>query len=356
MLGRLMSATAAAGPIVHPSEVRFVLPDPERKLKRVVLAQEVMRPRLGPAFRRQGDVWICSFPRPDADRFEYLLELTWRRGRTELVPDPANPLRAAGPFGDKSVVELETYRAPDWLDVEPAPGIARRVRVRVGRLRTTLEVPVWSYGARDVDVDVPLHHSLLIAHDGPEYADFSSLLHFLGALDTLGRIPPVSVALLHPVDRNETYSASALYGAALAREIVPALEDAVPHDRLVGMGASLGALAMLHAHRRHPQLFDALLLQSGSYFRQRWDKHESRFPRFRRISRFVGDVLAGRGGAPIPVAMTVGTAEENLANNRAVAIALDEQGYDVRFATVRDAHNWTCWRDSLDPHLTDLLA
>jgi enterochelin esterase family protein len=226
--------------------------------------------------------------------------------------------------------------------------------MRAGRLRTTFDVPIWTLGQRDVDV--PLHHSLLIAHDGPEYAEFAALFQFLGAMSALGRIAPVSVALLQPVDRNETYSASALYGAALAREIVPALAAAVPHDRVVGMGASLGALAMLHAHRRHPKLFDALFLQSGSYFRQRWDKQESGFPRFRRINRFVGEVLAGRGAAPIPVAITVGTGEENLANNRAVAAALDEQGYDVRFATIRDAHNWTAWRDSLDPHLTELLA
>jgi enterochelin esterase family protein len=263
-------------------------------------------------------------------------------------------LRAPGPFGDKSVVELDGYRAPAWLDVDPEPGTARRVPLRVGRLRTTLDVPVWTLA--DGAGDVHLHHSLLVAHDGPEYAEFSSLLRYLGALRALGRIAPLSVALLQPVDRNETYSASALYGAALAREIVPALAKAVPHDRIVGMGASLGALAMLHAHRRHPRLFDALFLQSGSYFRQRWDKQESGFPRFRRISRFVGEVLAGRGAAPIPVAITAGTAEENLANNHAVADALDEQGYSVRFATIRDAHNWTCWRDGFDPYLTELLA
>jgi enterochelin esterase-like enzyme len=321
--------------------------DAERRLKHVVLAQEVVRPRLGPAFRRHGDLWLCDFPRPDADRVEYLLELTWRRGGTELALDAANPLRAPGPFGDKSVVELDGYRPPHWLALEPSPGRKSRLAVRSGRLHTTFDVPVWCVGDAG--------RVLLLAHDGPEYADYSSLLHFLGALYAQGRIPGVTTALLPPVDRNETYSASAIYGAALARELVPALRKAIPHERFVGMGASLGALALLHAHRRHPKLFDALFLQSGSFFRQRYDKQESRFPRFRRINRFVGEVLAGRGAAPIPVAITVGTAEENLANNRAVAAALTEQGYDVRFATIRDAHNWTCWRDTFDPHLAELL-
>ncbi len=362
-----MSTTVDADPLVHPSEIRFSLPDPDRRLRRVVLAQEVARPRLGPAFRRSGDRWICSFPRPDADRLEYLLELTWRRGGTELVTDPTNALRAPGPFGDKSVVELDGYAPPEWLDVEPTQGVERQVHVRIGRLRTTLEVPVWTPRPHDGagahqhrphdGAGRPQHHVLLLAHDGPDYASFSHLLGFLGAMRALGRLPSVSVALLPPpLDRNETYSASAVYSASLAREIVPSLRKAVPHDRLIGMGASLGALAMLHAHRRHPRLLDGLFLQSGSFFRQRYDKHESGFQRFRRINRFVGEVLAGRGAAPIPVAITAGTAEENLANNRAVAAALAQQGYDVRFATIRDAHNWTCWRDAFDPHLTELLG
>ncbi len=364
MLRRLMSLAVPAGPIVHPSELRFSLADPDRKLRRVMLAQEVARPRLGPPFRRRGDRWLLRFPRPDADRMEYLLELTWSDGRTELVPDPANPLRAPGPFGEKSAVELEAYSAPGWLRSQAPPGRVEHVRVRVGRLKTTMVVPVWHHHGAGAGAPQPHHgawagvpqpHTLLLVHDGPEYAEYSLLLHFLDAIAAEGRVPPVAAALLPPVERNETYSASALYAAALAREIVPALAKAVPHERRIGIGASLGALAMLHAHRRHPQLFDALLLQSGSYFRRRFDRQEAEFPRFERISRFVGEVLRGKDPAPIPVAITCGTAEENLANNRAVAAALAEQGYDVRFATVRDAHNWTCWRDGLDPHLPELL-
>jgi enterochelin esterase-like enzyme len=343
-----VSTAVAAGPVVRPSEIRFTVPDADRRLKRVVLAQEVARPRLGPPFQRHGDLWLCDFPRPDADRLEYLLELTWRRGGTELARDPANPLRAPGRFGAMAVVDLAGSRPPAWLELAPTPGRTNKLWPRSGRLRATLDVPIWSVGDAG--------HVLLLVHDGPEYADYSLLLHFLGALHAQGRLPGVTAALLPPVDRNETYSASAVYGAALARELVPTIRKAIPHERVVGMGASLGALAMLHAHRRHPRLFDALFLQSGSYFRQRYDKHESRFPRFRRISRFVGEVLAGRGASPIPVAITVGIAEENLANNRAVAAALTEQGYDVRFATIRDAHNWTCWRDAFDPHLAELLG
>jgi enterochelin esterase family protein len=122
------------------------------------------------------------------------------------------------------------------------------------------------------------------------------------------------------------------------------------------MGASLGALAMLHAHIRHPKSFDGLLLQSGSFFRQRYDKHERDFPRYRRITRFVGTVLRGVDVTrPIPVAITCGSAEENRANNEAVADALIYQRYTAWISVVRDAHTWTCWRDAFDPHLPALI-
>jgi enterochelin esterase family protein len=175
-----------------------------------------------------------------------------------------------------------------------------------------------------------------------------------------GRLRPLRAALLHPVNRDQSYSASAAYARTLANELLPALETYAPMPRRkrmrIGMGASLGALAMLHAHRLHPETFGALFLQSGSYFRTRWDHHERGFVRFDRIARFVGKVLAGRD-APEPIAVTItcGAVEENLANNRAVAAALAEQRYEVRLHENRDAHNWVGWRDTFDPHLLDLL-
>src|SRR5262249_14968098 len=143
-------------------------------------------------------------------------------------------------------------------------------------------------------------------------------------------------------------------------ELLPALVEAAPappgREARVGMGASLGALALLHAHRLYPETFGGLFLQSGSFFRQRFDKQESRFVRFRRITRVAGQILAGDGSIDtIPVKMTCGTVEENLDNNRAVARALDAQGYPVELVENRDAHNWTAWRDAFDPPLADLL-
>jgi enterochelin esterase-like enzyme len=54
--------------------------------------------------------------------------------------------------------------------------------------------------------------------------------------------------------------------------------------------------------------------------------------------------------------LTCGIAEENLHNNRAMAQALRQQGFDTDLHEVPDMHNYTGWRDAFHPHLTNLLA
>ena len=351
-----MAVAETTGPAVSKTEVVFSVPDPGRRLRAVNLAQEVQRPRLGPPFTRRGRAWELRFPRPEVDRMEYQLELVHRDGGREWINDPSNPLRAPGPFGDKSVVEFPEYRPPAWLDEDAPRGDSVPLVLRSHALRADVHGIVWSsLGARP---GRPL--PLLVVHDGPETARFASLIRFLEVAVAQGRLRPMRAALLQPVNRDQSYSASAAYARTLANELLPALQAyaPTPHRKRmrVGMGASLGALALLHAHWNHPDAFGGLFLQSGSFFRVRWDHHERGFARFDRIARFVGKVLAGReGGEPVPVTITCGTVEENLANNRAVAAALAEQGYVVRLHVNRDAHNWVAWRDAFDPHLVDLL-
>ena len=59
---------------------------------------------------------------------------------------------------------------------------------------------------------------------------------------------------------------------------------------------------------------------------------------------------------PGTFALTCGTIEENLANNRATREALHRQAYDARLIENRDGHNWVGWRDTFDPYLSELLA
>ena len=122
---------------------------------------------------------------------------------------------------------------------------------------------------------------LLVVLDGPDYVRRASLLRLLRRLVDEERVPAHRVALVRPEDRLETYSASIPY----ARSLTAALDELTGRGRgrRVGLGSSLGGLALLQAHRLEPRAFSGLFLQSGSYFRRRTDPQEARFPRFSRV-------------------------------------------------------------------------
>jgi enterochelin esterase-like enzyme len=313
--------------------------DPEERYAAIRLCSDLPLPDRD--FARDNGGWVLPLPALRLERLEYQLELIHHDGSTEVACDPGNPRRAPGAFGEKSVLIAPGYRPPAWLDEPAAAGTFDEIAIRV--LGQDLAVRVWS------PAEGPL--PMLVAHDGPEYDALASLTRYAGVVIGRGAVAPFRVALLPPGDRNEWYSASAAYGRALVGRILPALRNQVAvAGRPVGMGASLGALALVQAQRRWPDTFAGLFLQSGSFFIPRFDRHESGFPRYARVVRFVGDVLRAPGLA-IPVSMTCGAEEENVHNNRVMAAALG-----TRLHEVPDLHNYTGWRDALHPHLTRLLA
>src|SRR5436190_3476566 len=248
---RPVSVERLSGPLVTEETVEFEVTDPA--LRGVALLHELRRPRRV-EFEPDDGAWRLTFPRPaGADRIEYLLEFTYRTGRVSVAADLTNPLRAPGPFGNKSVIEFPEYEQPEWVaDDEAAPGTLRGLPLETLRLSQTLPTLLWS--AADTDPARPL--PLLLVHDGPEYADYSVLVRLLDHLVDFGEVPEMRAALLPPPgDRNEAYSASARYANALAADIVPAILAQAPSDRpLVLVGASLGALSALHVHFRNPGL------------------------------------------------------------------------------------------------------
>jgi len=331
-------------------DLAFRLGDPDRHLAGVRLVQHAGLPadRLGFGYDDGDLAWRLELPRPSLWRLEYLLELHHPDGGTELVCDPDNPRRVGGAFGDKSVLECPEYAEPGWLRETAADGSWRELAIPVRGLDAEVAARVWS-------PNEPTYR-MLVAHDGPEYDRIAALGHYTAALVGAGRVPPYHLVLLAPGERNEWYSANPAYARALVGTVLPRLRAELgTAGPVVGMGASLGGLAMLHAQRRYPLAFAGLFLQSGSFFQPRHDRQESAFSRYNRIIRFVRKVLRDRDAAPVPAVLTCGLVEENRFNNRDMAAALARQGYPVELAEVPDAHNYTAWRDAFDPHLTGLL-
>jgi enterochelin esterase family protein len=198
---------------------------------------------------------------------------------------------------------------------------------------------------------------LLVVHDGPEYVRLARLLDHLHWLAAGDRELRCRVLSLRPVDRDRAYAASPAYTQALVERALPQAAELAPvAGTPLGLGASLGGLALAHAAATYPGSFAGLLCQSGSFFLERYDAHERRW-------RYFDDVLAATRAlhadpsplAGVAVRLTAGLGEENLENNRALAAALLRRGWDVRTFWNRDAHNWIAWRDAMHPHLAELL-
>jgi enterochelin esterase-like enzyme len=350
-LPAVSSPIAATGPLVERNSIVLRLLDPDEALIGVRLATDRGFPVTAEPFAREGDGWTLRMPAPALDRFEYSFAVQRADGGQEQWTDPANPLRAPGAFGEKSVVELPGYSAPAWLTAERVPGATERLTVASSALGAEVEVAIWRPDDARDDEALPL----LVAHDGPELDQLARFTDYCAAHTAAGALPRHRVALVAPGDRDQWYSASALYARTLATRVLPTIADAVAARRPVGAGVSLGALAMLHAQRRFPDAFAGLFLQSASFFMPRFDAQESGFVRYRRIVRFVRSTLREQPRRTVPVAMTVGALEENAADNRVMASALAAQGYPVGLHEGRDLHNYTAWRDQWDPHLTRLL-
>lgn len=323
----------------------------------VRLLQEIRRPRGGPAFERTDDGWELRFDLGSVDRLEYRIAIRGRDGNTDVVVDPHNPDRVHNPFGERSVWHRPGYRAPTWTHDEPE---RRGSRVRVVTRSRVLDREVAVRGWAHPDVGRGERAPLLLVHDGPAYDDEAALGRYLDHLAGDDAVPPFRAVLLAAPDRERLYSAHPRYARALVDELLPSLDPDGRRDLrgpVIGVGASLGALAHLHAAVTHPGNYGGLLLQSGSFFQPAFDGVESGFAWYDRITGFTARLLEhGPSGPPVRTVITCGLGEENLANNRAMADALLAAGWPVTVHDHPDAHNMTSWRDALDPQLRHLLV
>ena len=337
-------------PTLLDDHVRFRLDATDPAVTGVVLQCERAVP--GPReFARDDSGWFLDLPHPALQRVEYRFAVG-RGDDVEVILDPTNPLTVRTAFGDRSVVELPGYTPPWWLTAPAVPG---RLDPHTLTGETTHEVPVTVWIPEDLPDDEPA--PLLLVHDGPEYDQLASITTYSAALVATGQLPPHRVALAHPVIRDAWYSGSPQYLRTIAATGLDGLgERYAVQGPVVVAGASLGGLtAVLLGLLAAPRV-GGVYAQSGSFFQVRHDDEESGYPFFGRISRLVQTVLDMRDTEhPLTVGMTCGTLEENLANNRDMAAALRRAGHAVDLTEVPDLHNYTAWRDALDPGLTHVL-
>jgi enterochelin esterase-like enzyme len=308
-------------------------------------------------FRRVAgtELWYRSIEVPRGSRIEYKLEVE-ERGVTRLVRDPLNPRLAHDPYGANSVCHATGYQTPDWTreDPETRRGTIEEVRVASSALGSERTVQVY-LPAR---LRAARHYPLLVCFDGADYLHFAKTKVVLDNLIHRYEIAPMVVAFTQAHDRMAEYAANDANSRFVAEELVPELEAryplrARPRDRGV-MGASLGAVASLHAAWKHPGTFGSLLLQSGSFaFTDIGSGVRS--PLMQPVEEFVNAFRADPGRPVDRIFVSCGIYESLIYENRSLVPLLERTGMDVKYVEARDGHNWENWRDRLREGLSWLF-
>jgi len=218
----------------------------------------------------------------------------------------------------------------------------------------TIPVTLW----RPDTSDTP--RPLLLVHDGPEYDQRCGLIGKVAGWAADGQISPYTVALLAPDDvdnryRLMHYGASEEYRHLLAEQLLPEITRRAPTEGpIVGMGASMGALAMLHAADN----FDALFLQSASIHHADYGdeaNYQASYNEYPQVKEFVEKARHNLTDAKrLHIEMTCGN-EPNYEGNKALFYILREQGHTMTGGPVMGGHSYEAWGAAFEPYLRDLL-
>jgi enterochelin esterase family protein len=301
------------------------------------------------------DLWFLTLDLPSGSRMEYKL-LVERGGRKDLIRDPLNANAAHDPFGANSVCFGAGYAVPEWTagDPEARPGAIEEHEIASKAFGGTRTVKVY-LPAR---MRLTRRYPLLILHDGHDYLRFARGQVVLDNLIHRLEIPPMIVVATQSPDRMKEYMADAAHAAFLVEDLLPELEEAFPllsdpGSRGLG-GASLGAVASLHAAWRYPGAFGRLLLQSGSFAFTDIGR-TYRGPVFEPVVQFVNAFRRNPGRPAERLFVSCGVYESLIYENRSMAPFLQSTGMDVRYVEARDGHNWDNWRDRLREGLSWLF-
>lgn len=301
------------------------------------------------------DLWYLTLDLPRGSRMEYKLLVEHGKQR-DLIRDPRNPQVSYDPYGSNSVCFGAGYEVPEWTteDAEARPGTVEDHE---------LDAPSFG-GARSVKVYLPARlrltrrYPLLVLHDGWDYLRFARLKPVLDNLIHRLEIPSLVVAAIQSPDRMKEYMADAAHAAFVVEALLPAMEAHFPvardpAQRAIG-GASLGAVASLHAAWRYPGTFGRLLLQSGSFAFTDIGR-TYRGPAFEPVVQFV-NAFRERPGRPADrLFVSCGVYESLIYENRSMVPFLQGAGLEVRYVEARDGHNWDNWRDRLREGLSWLF-
>ncbi|MFA5263332.1 MAG: alpha/beta hydrolase-fold protein [Opitutaceae bacterium] len=307
----------------------------------------------------ESDVWFLTLDMPTGWRVGYMV--AENADPNTARSDPLNPRHSEqDPLAPVPVTPLfsifETPGAPPepWLrrhEGLPAGTVEiRKVRSRVLGSERTIEVYV-PHGLGSFEEPT----GSLYLFDGEEYLRDMRIADVLDNLIGERRIGPLIAIMIHNLpgdDRERELSCDLNFTEFLATELVPWVrsnfrvsED--PRRTIIG-GVSLGGLEAAFAACKHPELFGAVLAQSGSFW---WRPNPTSKA---NVEPWMGEQYTQGPRLPVRFFLSVGRDEidpPSGANSilclRQMRDALIGHGYDVKYEEIEGQHDPINWRLTL---------
>lgn len=307
----------------------------------------------------------------------------WMKRSAGWRLDPLNPRRFPAYPSPLSVAELPGAPPQPWLAARP--GVPKG-RVESRKIKSQIlgnERTIWIYsppagdeggggragvGAGAAGTGAAASESankaslgLLILFDGAAYTSWVPTPTILDNLLADKRIPPLLAVLVsHPAGaRDAELTCSDPFTRFLTEELVPAVRRDFPVSpdpalTVIG-GSSYGGLGAAYAAFRHPEIFGAVLSQSGGYMYSPAGDPEPEW----LIRQF-----AASPALPIRFYLDCGLMEGRpaesgapsiLTANRRLRDVLLSKGYRVRYQEFNGGHEYLNWRGTLADGLIALF-
>lgn len=279
---------------------------------------------------------LAPFEIPDDAWFEY----AWLDADGEMRAHPGGEPAGNPWWSGACVLRGPRYRGhPDVPEAEaPSAGRLRRVRLRSAHL----ESDRWHFIYSSAGGDGP--RPVVYVQDGKAFWHFGRFGPLIDRLTAAGAVPPAHYVFVQPERRSREYVFHAPFRAYFLEELMAAVEEELPCDgRRVLWGASLGALASADLALRHPDLFGAVVAQSGAFLIAPEDDPVDPYAGGEwLLARFrAGD------GAAIRWRLECGTLEWLLPSHRRLEGALPAAGAEHLCLTRSMGHNWANWRQGV---------
>jgi len=318
------------------------------------------------------DIWYKTYWIRSDMRFSYSLvpnPTPESLGNHELqLPDPLNPKSLPpGTNVGKSLVELPAAASQPWIIPNTRNAAGRLEEDQIESKILKGQRRAWVYTPAGYDPKRVTPYPLLICFDGWVYSrpEFVPTPTILDNLIAAGKIPPIIGLFVDQApqpQRNIELTNNQSFLDFVANELLPRVRQkwratSLPSQTIV-CGSSTGGLASAFFAFRHPDMFGAVLSQSGAFWpgRERSDpNHEwltSQFQSSAKLPiRFVLQVGVLETGGPTPL-----NGPTILAANRHLRDVLAQKGYDVQYIEMAGGHEPVTWRGGLADGLIHLLG